>query len=106
METKTSRPKPERVQPKFELGKLYGTPGAHEALSDAELFGLLRRHETGDWGDVGHEDWASNEDALRTGARLFSVYKMTDDCKVWVITEAEDDNGRRQATTVLLPDEY
>ena len=35
---------------------------------------LLDRHLTGDWGDIHPEDRGLNEEALRTGARIFSVY--------------------------------
>ena len=37
---------------------------------------------------------------------FFSADKLNDDRKIWVITEAKDDDGRRLATTVLIPDEY
>ncbi len=50
-------------------------------------------------------DKEANNLALTTGARLFSAYVIRD-TKFWVITDAEDDDGQRMATTVLLPDEY
>jgi hypothetical protein len=31
---------------------------------------------------------------------------LTTNVKIWVITEAADEHGSREATTVLLPDEY
>jgi hypothetical protein len=61
----------------------------------------LQRHASGDWGDVGAEDWNANDEALRLGARLFSAYKVETSARLWVITEAD-----RSATTVLLPAEY
>ncbi len=42
---------------------------------------------------------------LATGSRLFSAY-VIQDIKFWVITDAEDDDGQRLATTVLLPEDY
>ena len=51
-----------------------------------------------------YEDQVGNERALRTGARLISAYELSNDRCVCVITEAEDDSGRRHATTVLLPE--
>lgn len=42
-----------------------------------------------------------NKEALTSGARLMSVYAVTEAQKIWIITEAD-----RSATTVLLPDDY
>jgi hypothetical protein len=61
----------------------------------------LGRHMDGDWGEVCQEDEQTNEDALKAGARLMSVYSHVDETKVWVITESD-----RSATTVLFPEEY
>ena len=53
------------------------------------------------------EDKQANEQALQDGSRIFSAYVLkTTGEKVWVITEAIDDQGRRAATTILLPEEY
>lgn len=87
--------------PRFELGKLYLTPGAQAALPEAERLIALARHVTGDWGDCGAEDWRENDFSLDQQLRLFSVYHLPEGTKFWVITEAD-----RSATTVLLPDEY
>ncbi len=93
----------EIAKPKFPLGKLVATPGALEALSEAgqSPMDFLGRHVRGDWGDCCAEDRQANEDALRCGARLLSVYRTANGVKVWVITEAD-----RNSTSVLLPDEY
>jgi hypothetical protein len=90
-------------RPLFELGRTLSTPGALAALNTAKENGadFLRRHQFGDWGDVGHEDWEQNDQALTDGSRLFSVYRTRLDERIWVITEAD-----RSATTLLLPDEY
>jgi len=52
-------------------------------------------------GDCCEEDRQANEDALKNGDRLFSVYKTAKGVKIWVITEAD-----RSSTCVLLPEEY
>ncbi len=52
------------------------------------------------------EDRGLNEQALVSGARLFSVYRLSDEVTVWVITNGDDEEGCRDATTVLLPAEY
>jgi hypothetical protein len=93
----------ELAKPKFRIGKLVSTPSALEALSVAQQSPMefVARHVRGDWGDCGDEDRQANEDALRNGDRLFSVYKTAKGVKLWVITEAD-----RGSTCVLLPEEY
>lgn len=60
----------------------------------------LRRHASGDWGEVCEEDRRENELSLREGYRLLSVYG-TGASRFWIITEAD-----RSITTVLMPDDY
>ena len=93
---------------RFSLGQTVATPGAIEALRRNNMTGLeyLRRHASGDWGVVCEEDKQANDEALKTGARLLSAYFLPDETKLWIITDAEDENGNRHATTFLLPDEY
>lgn len=88
---------------KFNLGQVVATPGALEALQESNQTPLefLARHARGDWGDCCAEDASLNDDALRTGDRLLSVYHTEQGVKFWVITEAD-----RSATTFLLPEEY
>jgi hypothetical protein len=62
---------------------------------------LLARHWTGDWGDISPADHGLNEDALRDGSRILSVYHLQGGARVWILTEAD-----RHATTLLTPDEY
>ena len=93
----------EIARPKFRLGKLVSTPGALAALTEAGQHPMhfVNRHVVGDWGDCCPEDLQANEDALRDGARLLSVYKTAKGVKLWIITEAD-----RSSTCVLLPEEY
>jgi len=87
----------------IELGGTYATPGALAALEEAHQSPaeFIGRHEAGDWGEVGPEDWAENELSVREGFRLLSAYTLKTGVKVWVITEAD-----RSVTTILLPEEY
>ena len=85
---------------KFILGQIVITPGARVALGE-EALSALRRHASGDWGDLDSEDWAANERALRDGSRLLSAHLSAAGVKFYVITE----HGRF-VTTVLLADEY
>jgi hypothetical protein len=93
---------------KFPLGQVVATPGAIEAMEKSgQTPGFfLARHVAGDWGDVSAGDWELNDGALKDGSRILSAYRTLKGKKLWVITEATDDEGNRAATTVLLPDEY
>ena len=96
------------LRPRFELGRVVATPVALQLLdavgqSPAEF---LDRHVRGDWGDLSVEDCESNEVALRDGSRILSAYSTSGGQKLWIITEAADERGRRAATTILLPEEY
>ncbi|HFC08277.1 MAG TPA: hypothetical protein ENJ54_00240 [Chloroflexi bacterium] len=94
----------------FQLGQLLATPGFLAlGLDQDTVFRLLHRHVTGDWSEMDAEDQAANAAAVRTGARVFSAYKVRRSdgkvVKVWIITEAVY-RGRRASTTLLLPEEY
>ena len=94
--------------PRFSAGKVLATPGALEVLEDSGQSPpyFLDRHVRGDWGDVGQEDWHLNDHALKDGSRILSAYKTLKGTKIWIITEAVGDDGKRAATTLLLPAEY
>ena len=85
---------------RFSPGQVVITPGALAALSDDVVRQSLKRHLTGDWGDVDAHDAQENELSLREGFRLLSAYHQGD-VKFWIITEAD-----RSVTTILLPEEY
>lgn len=89
--------------PRFALGQIVGTPGALRLLASHAITpaSLLERHVHGDWGDVCAADRRSNEAALTSGARIWSIFKIGDD-PLWVITEADP----RESTCLLLPGEY
>jgi len=97
-----------KSQPKFSLGQIVATPAAIHALrkagQTAEEF--LQRHSKGDWGEVCEEDRQANDQALIDGTRILSAYRTSLGVKLWIITEAVDDAGKRAATTILLPSEY
>ena len=96
-------------KPLFNLGRIYSTPGAFEALMRNESTGkeLFERHLSGDWGDLDDEDKQANDEAIQSGARILSAYHLADKTKIWIITDASiDANGTRLSTTLLLPDEY
>jgi hypothetical protein len=107
---------------KFSLGQVVATPGALDLLHEHGFSAaqLLARHVTGDWGDCVADDAALNEQALKDGSRIFSVYRLVnadvlakiprdkrDRCPtIWVITDAANDAGVRHVTTLLRPEDY
>lgn len=91
----------------FDLGRIVATPGALALLEKhgAQPDRLLRRHVRGDWADMDPSDRAANAAAVKDGGRVFSSYLINKD-KVWVITEAINDDGVRHSTCILQPSEY
>jgi hypothetical protein len=87
----------------FPLGQTVMTIGAKEALEESgeQPFDFLSRHQTGDYGLIGKEDWNENDFLVKEGFRILSAYKTALVVNIWCITE-----GDRSSTTVLLPSEY
>ena len=88
---------------RFAPGQIVATPGALDALESSgdNAADFLRRHLTGDWGEVDEHDRRENEFSRQSGLRLLSAYTLSNGTKLWIITEAD-----RSATTLLLPSEY
>ena len=93
---------------RFSLGRMLATPGALRAIDESgELpADFLARHARRDWGCISAEDRQLNDDALENGARILSAYETKLGVRLWVITEAVDADGRRECTTILLPQDY
>lgn len=107
----------------FQLGRLVATPGAIElmTLTETSPLELAAMHVSGDWGECDPQDAQTNNEAVRSGGRVMSVYRLPliskaaeldetgkseasqalEDDRIWVITEAD-----RSVTTFLLPEEY
>jgi hypothetical protein len=98
----------ETKKPRFNLGQIVATPGALDALREAgqQPDEFLSRHVRGDWGDLDDEDRQANDAALIDGSRILSAYTTKRGERLWVITEAADDHGRRASSCLLLPSEY
>ena len=86
---------------RFPLGRLVITRAALHALNAEDVVVSIRRHVTGDWGDLDEHDKAENELSLKQCFRLLSAYTDSGGTRFWIITEAD-----RSATTVLLPEDY
>ena len=93
----TTRP----ASPRFPLGRLVATTNALRHLSAEDIQLALRRHLTGDWGDLDEHDRQENERALILGNRLLSVYRGANGTRFYIITESGFG-----LTTVLLPEDY
>lgn len=96
-------------KPRFSLGQVVATPGALEALAESgeEPSFFIAQHASGLWGDeLCQEDKDLNEAALIDGSRLLSCYCTRLGVRLYLITESEDDEGQRAATTILRCDEY
>lgn len=91
-------------QSRFPTGQLVMTAGVDELVRQGQLnpSPYLRRHISGDWGDLDDCDRRQNDAALLSGEdRLFSSYQVAPDLELWIITEWD-----RSVTTLLLPSEY
>ena len=107
---------------RFSMGQIVATPGALQLLQETgfSAAALLARHLQYDWGDLCKDDAALNAMALTDGSRIMSVYRLVDAEKlkttprakrpdfptVWVITDATNEDGKRECTTLLLPGDY
>lgn len=93
----------------FFLGVVVATPGTLEllALHKVDPGSLVRRHHSGDWGDLCEEDRRLNDEAVCNGGRILSSYRINaGDEKVWIITDAVDASGIRRVSTILRPEDY
>lgn len=91
------------TRPKFGLGQLLATPGALDALEEANQSPqeFVNRHLRLEQGELSEADHKENLFSVDKHLRVFSAYRTAKGVKVWVITEAD-----RSATTILLPEEY
>jgi len=89
------------------LGRVVATAAVAAAVPHQQITALLDRHEAGDWGEIGEDDRAANEEAARTGdGRLFSSYATAEHGKLWIITDDIRGAGEGPLTTVLFPEDY
>ena len=73
----------------FTTGIVVITPNALDRLTPADIQRGLQRHQAGDWGDLGEEDWQENDRAVQAGSRLLSSYRSDGGVPFWIITEAD-----------------
>jgi len=98
----------------FSMGQTLATYAISENMKVKPFYQFvqnsLNRHKKGDWGDCCDEDRKINDESLKSGMKIISVYNIPDTIqskdhqnnnKIWIITEAN-----RMATTILFPSEY
>lgn len=87
----------------FELGKIAVTHSAESALRDSQQSAeeFIARHRSGDWGDITEETRRANEEGLRDGLKLESIYHTRRGEKLLVVTDAD-----RALTSVMTPEEF
>ena len=96
----------------FSLGKIVATPGFIQAIEGDESIAasFLERHLRLEQGELCEEDQKTNceavigsvdEDGDRQLFRILSCYKLENDTRFYIITEAD-----RSVTTFLLSSEY
>lgn len=105
----------EQELPPLDLGRVVCTPAAMQVLEEHAarhqlearmvVAHLIGRHAAHDWGTIDAEDAKANTRALIEGTRVLSAYTL-DGRAVWVITDGERDDGTRECTTILLPEDY
>ena len=96
----------------FQLGQVvctagvsaWGAMGANAVAIDL----CLKRHTSGDWGEIDPADAEMNDKGVSGDDRLHSSYPKQGAKKgvyegktIWIITEQD-----RSATTILFPEEY
>jgi len=91
------------IRPLFALGHLVATHIALQAFAESgdNPAHFIARHQCGDWGDLDEHDKRENNLSVKRGFRILSSYRLKNNTKVWIITEAD-----RSSTTILLPEEY
>jgi len=89
----------------FNTGNLVATPAALQVLQELDIIQVLGWHTTGAWEEMSEADRAANQQALQDGSRIFSSFDVNGE-KIWVITEAVNDEGIRASTCILLPGDY
>jgi hypothetical protein len=86
----------------FALGDIVATKPFMTKVDPRYALSCLELHHAGNWGLCDAHDNGVNDNALKTGGRVMSVWPLPDEAETfWIITEAD-----RSVTTFLLPSDY
>ncbi len=84
----------------FTLGEIVVKPEAARLMAMQRINpASLLRHVTGDWGDAGQDQKRTNDEAVREGGRVLSVYGKGRR-QLYVMTDAD-----RRTTTIMTAQE-
>lgn len=94
-----------RSKPAFDLGNVTLTPLAEKRIAEQGLnpVSFVNRHVHCDWSELSANDRKLNQQALKSGKRIVSAYKLgsgDESGPLYVLTEAD-----RSETTILLPED-
>lgn len=83
------------------LGSVLVTETIRKKLPEGEINGMLYRHSKHDWGDVGEESWAMNDEAVKAKqGTILCSYSFTDGSSCFIET-----NFTTITTTVFMSHE-
>ena len=89
----------------FSLGRVTCSEGVKRLIDHGiiDVAALLKRHTSGDWGDIDQFDYYLNQHSLIEGGRIISEYNLVpaSSDRVWVATEED-----RLRTSILLAYEF
>ena len=85
---------------RFPTGRIVLSRGALYAIPSDLIGEAIRRHVSGDWGDISRDSAHANELAVATEGKISSAYRYGAHPRFWIVTEAD-----RSATMVVMPDE-
>lgn len=93
------------------IGQVTASAAIVQEISETEDFQVfcmscVRRHRSGDWGDIPRDNWVDNNQAARRGGRIISEYVIPEIFRIGysdriIVTT----NAERTETTVMFPDE-
>lgn len=93
----------------FDLGQVVATPAVLAHLDKHGVYPsvLLNQHGHGEWGLVDAHDARCNDEAIRGGGRIVSMFTV-EGLNILVLTEAESGGPSREraSTCLLLQSEY
>ncbi len=91
----------------FPLGQVVITAELAERMEEYryDIAHALEEHRFCNWGLTKGSDWWANFRALKSGERILSEWEIGGE-RVWIITDAENDEGKREHTTIMRPSDY
>ncbi len=84
----------------FSLGRTIVSDAANETVGWLDIKRAVRRHGSGDWGEVWSERKKENDSAVHEGGEVFSIYLSASNIRFCVITDLD-----RRRTRVVLAEE-